>query len=114
MVLEAEEFAEEDKQLKDHQVDARNGLESYIFNLKSQLEGENGLSDKLSQEDFLDELNSLIEETIDWVESNPEAEKAEIDEKQHHVKSIFDPVMRDFYSGNMDDEENDIYGDDEL
>merc|ERR1711964_842359 len=37
MIREAEEFAEEDKAMKD-KIDARNGLESYTYNLKNTLE----------------------------------------------------------------------------
>lgn len=39
MVQEAEEYADEDKKVKD-KVDARNGLEGYLYNLKNQLEDE--------------------------------------------------------------------------
>ena len=37
MVQEAEEFAEEDKKVKDR-IDGRNGLEGYLYNLKNTLE----------------------------------------------------------------------------
>ena len=37
MVKEAEEFADEDKKVKDR-IDFRNGLESYVYNLKNQLD----------------------------------------------------------------------------
>merc|ERR1712191_39562 len=37
MVKEAEEFAEEDKKVKER-IDARNGLESYLYNLKNTLD----------------------------------------------------------------------------
>merc|ERR1712028_278314 len=37
MVKEAEEFAEEDKKVKER-IDAKNGLESYVYNLKNTLE----------------------------------------------------------------------------
>merc|ERR1739844_134963 len=37
MVREAEEFAEQDKKVKER-IDAKNGLESYLYNLKNQLE----------------------------------------------------------------------------
>merc|ERR1739848_598356 len=49
MVNEAEAFREEDDKQKDR-IAAKNGLESYIFNLKSSLEGES-ISSKLSQEE---------------------------------------------------------------
>merc|ERR1739843_50376 len=37
MVQEAEEFAEEDRQVKER-IDAKNGLESYLYNLKNALD----------------------------------------------------------------------------
>ena len=37
MVKEAEQFAEEDRKVKER-IDARNGLESYLYNLKNTLE----------------------------------------------------------------------------
>merc|ERR1712107_428809 len=51
MVQEAEEYADEDQKVKDR-IDGRNGLESYLYNLKNTLEDdEKGVSDKLSPED---------------------------------------------------------------
>jgi heat shock protein 5 len=37
MVKEAERYAEEDRKVKER-IDARNGLESYLYNLKNTLE----------------------------------------------------------------------------
>merc|ERR1712241_230141 len=74
MVQEAEEFAEEDKKVKDR-IDARNGLESYVYNLKNTLDDdEEGLADKLSPGDKK-ELQDMIDETLDWMDENPEAER---------------------------------------
>jgi len=74
MVREAEEFAEEDKKVKER-IDARNGLESYLYNLKNTLDDdEKGLADKVSAEDKK-ELQDGIDEILDWLEENPEAEK---------------------------------------
>merc|ERR1719235_2922065 len=51
MVQEAEEYADEDKMVKER-IDARNGLESYLYQLKNSLEDdEKGLGDKISEED---------------------------------------------------------------
>merc|ERR1711966_523865 len=51
MVQEAEEFAEEDKKVKER-IDSRNSLESYLYNLKNMLDDdEKGLADKLSDSD---------------------------------------------------------------
>merc|ERR1711874_84734 len=70
MVKEAEMFAEEDKKVKER-IDARNGLESYLYNLKNTMEDdEKGLADQLSAEDKK-ELTDTIDETLDWMDENP-------------------------------------------
>merc|ERR1712086_1194368 len=115
MVKEAEEFAEEDKKVKER-IDARNGLESYLYNLKNTLDDdEKGVSDKLSEEDK-EELDNTINETLDWMEENPEAEKEEYDEKQKEVENISNPIMRQMYAGGDGGEDEDMgdFGDDEL
>jgi len=115
MVREAEEFAEEDKKVKER-IDARNGLESYVYNLKNQLEDdEKGLADKISPEDKK-ELQDMIDETLDWMDENPEAEKEDYDEKQKECENIANPIMREMYAGGAGGEEEDMgdFGDDEL
>ncbi len=115
MVREAEEFAEEDKKVK-QRIDARNGLESYVYNLKNQLEDdEKGLADKISPEDKK-ELQDIIDETLDWMDENPEADKEDYDQKQKDVENIANPIMRQMYSGGAasDEDAGDDYGDDEL
>merc|ERR1739841_399118 len=62
MISEAEHFAEEDKRAKGV-VDARNGLEAYVYGLKNQLgdEEENSLGSKLAPLDRK-ELQDTIDE----------------------------------------------------
>merc|ERR1712079_323149 len=114
MVREAEEFAEEDRKVKER-IDAKNGLESYVYNLKNTLEDdEKGLADKLSPEDKK-ELQDMIDETLDWMDENPEAEKEDYDEKQKEVENISNPIMRQMYAGGAGEEEDmGDFGDDEL
>merc|ERR1711990_1408244 len=98
MVREAEEYAEEDRNVKER-IDARNGLESYVYNLKNQLEDdENGLAEKMSAVDKK-ELQDLIDETLDWMDKNPEADKEDYDEKMKEVEQIANPIMRNVYAG---------------
>jgi len=115
MIREAEEYAEEDKKVKER-IDARNGLESYVYNLKNQLEDdEKGLADKLSPEDKK-ELQDTIDEILDWMDSHPEADKEDYDEKRKEVENVANPIMRKMYSGGArgggDDSAD--FGDDEL
>merc|ERR1711933_362681 len=116
MVKEAELYAEEDKKVKDR-IDARNGLESFLYNLKNTLEDEEkGVADKISAGDKK-ELQDMIDETLDWLEDNPEAEKEDYDEKMKEVENVSNPIMRKFYAGGEGggaDEDMGDFGDDEL
>jgi heat shock protein 5 len=98
MVQEAEQFAEEDRKVKER-IDARNGLESYLYNLKNTLDDdEKGLADNISAEDKK-ELQDIIDEALDWMDSNPEADKEDYAEKTKEVEQIANPIMRNVYSG---------------
>jgi len=119
MVREAEEFAEEDKKVQER-INSRNGLESYLYNLKNTLDDdEKGIAEKIEAAEK-DELMSLIDETLDWLEENPEAEAEEYSEKQKEVEQVANPIMRKVYQGSGgpggggDDEDDEDFGDDEL
>ena len=67
MVRDAEKFKGEDDAQRDR-VAAKNGLESYAFNMKSTVEDEK-LKDKISEDDkklITDKCN----EVIDWLDKN--------------------------------------------
>merc|ERR1712125_286346 len=111
MIREAEEFADEDKKVKER-IDARNGLESYLYNLKNTLDDdEKGAADQISAEDKK-ELQDIIDETIDWMDENPEAEAEDYSGKQKEVENIANPIMRQFYAGGGGDDMGD-FGDDD-
>jgi heat shock protein 5 len=118
MVREAEEFAEEDKKVQGR-INSRNGLESYLYNLKNTLnDEEKGIADKIEEAEKT-ELTSLVDETLDWLEENPEAEIEDYTAKQKEVEQVANPIMRKVYQGSGTpgsaaggDEED--FGDDEL
>lgn len=116
MVEEAEEFAEEDKRIK-NRIDARNGLESYLFNLKNTVsEDDSSIAEKIKSQDKK-ELQDLIDESLDWLDSNPEATKEEYDGKKREMEQVVNPIFQTAYaqSGSTDGSgEMDDFGDDEL
>eukprot|EP00957_Ditylum_brightwellii_P046230 3507637-Ditylum_brightwellii.AAC.1 len=61
----------------------------------------------------------MIEEALDWLEENNNADKDEIDTKQREIEQVANPILRQLYSSGgssgSDENEDDIdFGDDEL
>jgi heat shock protein 5 len=118
MVKEAEEFADEDKKVKE-KIDARNGLESYLYNLKNTLDDdEKGLSEKLSASDKK-EVESTINDALEWLEDHADSEKEDYDAKQKEVEQIVNPILKELYQsaggkGAGKGASEDDFGDDEL
>ena len=100
MVNDAEKYKEDDDKQKDR-ICAKNGLESYCFNMKSTLEDDK-LKDKIAENDrktILDKCN----ETISWLDNNQTAETDEFQHKQKEVEGICNPIISKLYqqSGGM-------------
>jgi molecular chaperone DnaK (HSP70) len=68
MVAEAEKYAEEDKATRER-IEARNGLENYAFSLKNQVNDEEGMGKKVSEEDK-ETILDAVKEAQDWLEEN--------------------------------------------
>jgi len=114
MVKEAEEFADEDKNLKER-VDARNGLEGYAYNMRNQINDEEKLGGKISDEDK-ETIEEAVTEAIDWLDENPEADAEEYKEKQTELEGVCNPIVQKLYAeaGGAEGEEDDFGGEDDL
>jgi len=112
MVEDAARHAEEDKILKEN-IDCRNGLESYLYNLKNTLE-DNGMEGNISSSDKRD-LRDITDDALDWIEDNADVGKDACSAKQKEIENLANPIMRGFYSGGGNDVGDDMnFGDDEL
>merc|ERR1712023_205699 len=94
LAAEAEKYKAEDEAVK-ARLDARNGLESFAYNLKNSV-NDNRLQDKIAPPDK-DRLLSAVEETIAWLDRNQEAEKDEYDAKQKELQDVSAPIMSKAY-----------------
>merc|ERR1712156_346940 len=94
MVNEAERYKGEDDQQRER-VAAKNGLESYIFNLKSSIENEQ-VKKNLSTEE-LSTIQSSLEAALKWLDSNQLAEKEEFEDKQKEVEQVWRPLASKVY-----------------
>jgi len=97
MVDESEKFKADDEKQKERIV-AKNGLESYCFNIKSTIEDSN-IKEKLPESD----KKMIIEksnETIAWLERNQMAEVDEFKDKQKELESSFNPIIQKLFGNN--------------
>ncbi|KAI3987953.1 hypothetical protein MKX01_021067 [Papaver californicum] len=95
MVKEAEEFAEEDKKVKE-KIDARNGLETYIYNMKNQIGDKDKLAEKLESEEK-EKIEAAVKEALEWLDENQSAEKEDFDEKLKEVEAVCNPIITAVY-----------------
>jgi heat shock protein 1/8 len=94
MVKDAERYAEQDKEHTDT-IQARNGLESYAYNMRNAITQAEG---KISEEDKKT-IEDAVKVAIDWLEANQNAEKGEFEAKQKEIEAICNPVMQRMYQG---------------
>ncbi|KAI9230872.1 MAG: heat shock 70 kDa protein [Piptocephalis tieghemiana] len=98
MVKEAEEFAEEDRLLKER-IEAKNQLENYLYTTKSQVQDEKQLGGKVSDEDKTTILDAIKEKT-EWLEEHgSSATKEDIEEQKAEVEGIVNPITSKIYEG---------------
>ena len=96
MVQEAEKFKKEDEEVAER-IGARNGLESFAYNLRNTMNDEN-LKSKFTPADKK-KLQEAVDEAIKWLENNQEASKDEYETRQKELESISSPIMTKLYGG---------------
>ena len=103
LVQEAEKNAADDK-ARMEKVDARNQLETYLYNTRNSIR-EDKVKESLG--DTATEVEGWIKEGIEWLESHQDEEKAVYDEKYKGYEEKIKPVMVKLYAkSGMDKSEN--------
>lgn len=77
-------------------ITAKNGLESYAYNLRNSLTDEK-LAGKFDAADKT-KLETAVNETISWLDSAQEASKEEYEERQKELEAVANPIMQKLYS----------------
>merc|ERR1719492_403080 len=95
MIESAKRFEAEDKRLRET-VETRNQLEAQAFSLLSQIEDEEKLGGKLSEDDK-ETVEEAVNDVLDWLQSNDDAEKEDFDEKKAELEEIVNPILQEFY-----------------
>jgi heat shock protein 5 len=110
MVAEAEKYAEEDK-LTRERIEARNGLENFAYSLKNQVNDDEGLGGKISDDDK-EAILEAVKETQDWLEENSgTADTEDFEEQKEKLSSVAHPITSKMYGGSSGSDSG--YDDDE-
>ncbi|XP_066959399.1 endoplasmic reticulum chaperone BiP-like [Macrobrachium rosenbergii] len=95
MIQDAELFADEDKKVKER-VESRNELESFAYSLKNQINDQEKLGAKLSEDE-----KTMIEEAIDdkltWLENNADADAEEFKAQKKSLEDLVQPIIAKLY-----------------
>merc|ERR1712196_488295 len=95
MVREAEQFAEEDASAKER-IDAKNGLESYAYNMKNQINDEK-FKDAIGEDDKKT-IEDKVNEVMSWLDTAEHAEKEEFESMQKELEGVCNPIIRKMYA----------------
>merc|ERR1711907_180384 len=95
MVREAEQFAEEDASAKER-IDAKNGLESYAYNMKNQINDEK-FKDAIGEDDKKT-IEDKVNEVMSWLDTAEHAEKEEFESMQKELEGVCNPIIQKMYA----------------
>ncbi|CAO2179308.1 unnamed protein product [Urochloa humidicola] len=94
MVREAEEFAKEDRKVRER-VDARNKLETYVYQVKSAVD-DTKMADKMDADDK-DKVEEAVREVNDWLDGNADTAEEDYEEKLKELEDVCSPVISAVY-----------------
>jgi len=95
MVDDAEKFADEDKLVKET-TEAKNGLESYAYSLKRQVDDKEQLGGKISDEDK-EKIQSIVDEKLEWLKDHDEATAEEFNAAKKEIEEVANPIVAKLY-----------------
>jgi len=95
MVDDAEKYKAEDDAAA-ARITAKNGLESYAYNLRNSLTDDK-LASKFDEADK-SKLEGAVNDSIAWLDASQEASIEEYQEKQKELEALANPIMQKLYS----------------
>lgn len=91
MVADAAKYEADDKAIMER-VETRNKAEAWLYQMKASLD-EEGLKKNISGDDH-EKLTVLVREGLEWLESNRDASKEEIAERQKAWETTVTPILQ--------------------
>eukprot|EP01088_Endostelium_zonatum_P001962 TRINITY_DN1236_c0_g1_i2.p1 TRINITY_DN1236_c0_g1~~TRINITY_DN1236_c0_g1_i2.p1 ORF type:complete len:286 (-),score=85.46 TRINITY_DN1236_c0_g1_i2:28-885(-) len=108
MLKVAEEMKEQDKAIKG-QVQARNKLENFAYQVRNAISDEEKIAGKIS-EDEKKSLKDAVNEVIEWLDENGMATKEELETKYEELDKIVKPLFGKLHRANNGGDGGDEFG----
>merc|ERR1712110_31162 len=84
--------------------EAKNGLESYAYSLKRQIDDKEQLGGKISEEDK-EKIQSVVDEKLEWLKDHDEASAEEFNSVKKEIEEIANPIIAKLYQNAPPSEE---------
>lgn len=92
MINDAKKFEEEDKKAE-QKINAKNSFDSYIYQIKNQIEDPDKLAGKVNEEDKAT-IQEALKEAEEWLAANQSAEKEDFEEQQKRLEGVCNPIIQ--------------------
>jgi L1 cell adhesion molecule like protein len=97
MIKTAEKYKEEDEKKKEN-IESKNGLENYLYNLKNSMTKKEGQEAPPTLDEVKAEADPIIEEGLKWLEEHDKEETDVYKAKQKELEDKINPLMQKLYS----------------
>lgn len=97
MLKKAEQYKEEDDKKKEN-IEAKNGLENYLYNLRNTMTKKDDSPPIF--EEVKKEVDPIVDDGLKWLDENDKATTEEYNDKQKELEGKINPLMQKLY-GNI-------------
>ena len=102
MVEEAEKFKEDDE-LVVQKLESKNGLENYLYGVKSSVLSEDKMKESLG--DDFELVDKTVQDGLTWLDSDSSYTKEDYDNKKKEIEDILSPIIQKAYASSTESNE---------
>ena len=94
MVADAEKYKAQDEEAR-KKIEAKNSFEGYCYGVRNSINGD--LASKVQPADK-EEIEKIVKEALDWIDSNQDADASTFESKQKEYEGKLMPIMQRIYA----------------
>eukprot|EP00698_Gefionella_okellyi_P025051 TRINITY_DN9051_c0_g1_i1.p1 TRINITY_DN9051_c0_g1~~TRINITY_DN9051_c0_g1_i1.p1 ORF type:complete len:646 (-),score=192.55 TRINITY_DN9051_c0_g1_i1:139-2076(-) len=95
MIEDAERYQAQDTAVRER-LESKQSLEHYLYQVRNSVNDDDGLGGKIDP-DSKKEVEEVIEQSVEWLDSHGDAAKAEYDTKRQEAEGVIAPILKRVY-----------------